>query len=52
MKGQTLGISSFITGKGAPEKFKCLSFTKIMLLSRDDFLKCLCECPSDFEIFC
>ncbi|CAK61699.1 unnamed protein product (macronuclear) [Paramecium tetraurelia] len=52
MKGHSLGISSFITGKNAPERFKCLSFTKVMLLSRDDFLKCLHECPQDFEIFC
>jgi len=41
MKGHSLGISSFITGKNAPERFKCVSFTKVMLLSRIDFLKCL-----------
>jgi hypothetical protein len=38
----SLGVTSFITGKKAPEHFKSIGFTKLLLLSRDDFLKVIC----------
>lgn len=37
-EGQSLGVISFITGKKSPEKYRSIGFTKLLLLSRNDFL--------------
>ncbi|CAD8105986.1 unnamed protein product [Paramecium primaurelia] len=50
-KGSSLGLMSFITGVKARERFKSLGFSKLLLLSRDDFLKIIPEFPEDYEIF-
>lgn len=42
---------SFITGIKARERFKSLGFSKLLLLSRDDFLKIIPEFPEDYEVF-
>ena len=38
-KGESIGVNSFITGKKDPERYRSVGFTKLLLLSRDDFLK-------------
>lgn len=37
-EGQSLGIVSFLTGEKSRERFRSIGFTKLLLLSRDDFL--------------
>ncbi|CAD8080729.1 unnamed protein product [Paramecium sonneborni] len=50
-KGTSLGIYSFISGQRSREKFRSLGFTKLLLLSRDDFLRILPDYPEDYERF-
>ncbi|CAD8184791.1 unnamed protein product [Paramecium pentaurelia] len=50
-KGSSLGIYSFISGQKSREKFRSLGFTKLLLLSRDDFLRILPDYPEDYERF-
>ena len=50
-KGCTLGTLSFLTGVRSIERFRSVGFTKLLMLSRDDFLKILSEFPEDYEIF-
>lgn len=50
-RGSSLGLMSFITGIKARERFKSLGFSKLLLLSRDDFLKIIPEFPEDYEVF-
>lgn len=38
-EGDSLGVISFLTGKKSIERFRSIGFTKLLLLSRDDFLK-------------
>lgn len=49
--GSSLGIMSFITGIKAPERFRSVGFTKLLLLARDDFMKIIVEYPEDYELF-
>jgi hypothetical protein len=42
---------SFITGRKAPERFRTVGFTKLLLLSREDFLKIIPDFPEDYELF-
>lgn len=37
--GSSLGIVSFITGKLSQERFRSVGFSKLLMLSREDFLK-------------
>ncbi|CAD8192068.1 unnamed protein product [Paramecium octaurelia] len=50
-KGSSLGLMSFITGIKARERFKSIGFSKLLLLSREDFLKIIPEFPEDYEVF-
>ncbi|CAD8162298.1 unnamed protein product [Paramecium pentaurelia] len=50
-KGSSLGIYSFISGQKSIEKFRSIGFTKLLLLSRDDFLRILPDYPEDYERF-
>ncbi|CAD8084669.1 unnamed protein product [Paramecium sonneborni] len=50
-KGSSLGIISFITGKQSQERFRSIGFSKLLMLSRDDFLKVIQDFPEDYERF-
>ncbi|CAD8062415.1 unnamed protein product [Paramecium primaurelia] len=50
-KGSSLGIISFISGKQSQERFRSVGFSKLLLLSRDDFLKVIQDFPEDYERF-
>ena len=45
------GLISFITGFKAKEKYRSVGFTKLLLISREDFLKIIKDFPNDFERF-
>lgn len=45
-------MQSFITGKKAIEQYKSIGFTRVMLLTRQEFLKTLKDYPSDYETYC
>lgn len=47
--GSSLGISSFLTGKRTPERLRSVGFAKMLLLSRQDFLKVIQDYPEDYE---
>ncbi|CAD8172405.1 unnamed protein product [Paramecium octaurelia] len=50
-KGSSLGIISFISGKQSQERFRSIGFSKLLMLSRDDFLKIIQDFPEDYERF-
>ncbi|CAD8071438.1 unnamed protein product [Paramecium primaurelia] len=50
-KGSSLGIISFISGKQSQERFRSVGFSKLLMLSRDDFLKVIQDFPEDYERF-
>ncbi|CAD8174959.1 unnamed protein product [Paramecium pentaurelia] len=50
-KGSSLGIISFISGKQSQERFRSIGFSKLLMLSRDDFLKVIQDFPEDYERF-
>ncbi|CAD8114502.1 unnamed protein product [Paramecium sonneborni] len=47
--GKCFNEISFLTGQDLKEKFKTLEFTKLLVLSRKDFLDTLKDFPQDFE---
>lgn len=44
-KGNTLGTLSFLIGREQLEKYKSVGFTKVLILTRADFLNSLREFP-------
>ncbi|CAK80915.1 unnamed protein product (macronuclear) [Paramecium tetraurelia] len=50
-QGSSLGIVSFISGKQSQERFRSIGFSKLLMLSRDDFLKVIQDFPEDYERF-
>ncbi|CAD8096804.1 unnamed protein product [Paramecium sonneborni] len=48
-EGKCFNEVSFLTGSDCKEKFRTLQFTKLLVLSRKDFLATLKDFPQDFE---
>ena len=40
-----------MTGVPASERFRSVGFTKLLILSREDFLNIIPEFPEDYEVF-
>lgn len=51
-KNEILGIKNLFIGQKIKEKFKSIGFTKILILSRCDFLQALKDFPNDYEKYC
>ncbi|CAD8125819.1 unnamed protein product [Paramecium sonneborni] len=50
--GQQIGLKSFITSTQKPEKYRSVSFSKLICLEQKFFLKLLQEYPDDYEKYC
>ncbi|CAD8147071.1 unnamed protein product [Paramecium octaurelia] len=49
LQGKCFNEISFLTGQDFKEKFKTVEFTKLLILSRRDFLATMKDFPQDFE---
>ncbi|CAD8202087.1 unnamed protein product [Paramecium octaurelia] len=50
-EGESFGFVSFITGNPSVEKYKTIGFTKLLIITRKDFLDVIKDYPEDYEIF-
>ncbi|CAD8195996.1 unnamed protein product [Paramecium pentaurelia] len=50
-EGESFGFLSFITGNPSVEKYKTIGFTKLLIITRKDFLDVIKDYPDDYEIF-
>lgn len=50
-EGESFGFVSFITGNPSVEKYKTIGFTKLLIITRKDFLDVIKDYPDDYEMF-
>lgn len=51
-RGDNFGLLEFVTGDNYWESFKSIGFTRLLYLSRKQFLIILNNFPDDYEKFC